>query len=394
MAEAVEPPQAGLVVPVGGVKALGDGSASPDGKGGLGRSSFRQRKLNRLSGGAKRKYDPFEEPLPIMYRASADNRTFEKLSLPADALASSWRDYHADSPVSSTHTDRPKPPGLFDTVPISRNPHDLLVANTRSSEPKARRQRELMQRDLTVRIARKHLGYCVGREIKEPSPEELSQINAKIQAVFPERMLSAAEVKCWCYHERPLIGDTQKYYTDAIAAYSRNSNDVIDLLMPEQGRFSNLSPERMAQLKLLSRAIRFDPFEDRDGMLQELPDLQMLKSLWPIDVETSESITVARGDKTVKLSPLASSIYQVNFTQLKMVCKNLSRGSEVGRRIKQPCAIPRPAPEDPKRKKFKEEMSAALSPAGPVAPHPVQPPSLETIRWFNCTALVFQSGAP
>ena len=143
MADAVEPPPPGLVAPVvGGVKALDDGSASPDGKGGLGRSSFRQRKLNRLSGGAKRKYDPFEEPLPISYRATADGRAFEKLALPPDALASSWRDYNAESTVSSTHNTRPKPPGLFDTVPVSRSPHDLLVANTRSTQPKVVRQRD------------------------------------------------------------------------------------------------------------------------------------------------------------------------------------------------------------------------------------------------------------
>lgn len=382
MADTVEPPPPGLVAPVvGGVKALDDGSASPDGKGGLGRSSFRQRKLNRLSGGAKRKYDPFEEPLPISYRATADGRAFEKLALPPDALASSWRDYNAESTVSSTHNTRPKPPGLFDTVPVSRRPDDLLVANTRSTQPKVVRQRELMQRDLTVRIARKHLGYCVGREIKEPSPEELSQINAKIQTVFPERMLTAAEVKCWCYHERPLTGDTQKYYTDAIAAYLRNSNDVLDLLLPEQGRFANLSPERMTQLKLLSRAIRFEPFEERDGILQELPDLQMLKSVWPTDTENSESITIAQDDKTIKLTPLASSIYQVNFTQLKMLCKSLSRSSEIGRRIKQPMSLPRPSLEDHKRKRVKEgDTHAALSPAGQMASHLAQAPSLDSIR--------------
>ena len=42
-------------------------------------------------------------------------------------------------------------------------------------------------RDRAVRIARKQLNHCIGREIKEPSPDELAQINAKIQAVLPER---------------------------------------------------------------------------------------------------------------------------------------------------------------------------------------------------------------
>jgi len=70
-------------------------------------------------------------------------------------------------------------------------------------------------RDLMVRIARKHLGYCIGLEIKEPIPEELAQMNAKIQIVL--QTLTAAEAKCWCYHERPLFGHTQKYYTDALA---------------------------------------------------------------------------------------------------------------------------------------------------------------------------------
>lgn len=309
----------GLVAPGvgGGIKVLGDGSASPDGKGGHGgpgRGSFRQRKLNRLSGGAKRKYDPFEEPLPIMYRVSADSRSFEKMVLPTDALAASWRDYHENSPVSATYAARPKPPGLFDTVPISRNPDELLVANTRSALPKARRQRELFVRDLTVRIARRHLGYCIGREIREPLQEELDQINGKIRQIFPDRSMTAAEVKCWCYHERPLTGEVHKYYTDALAAYMRNSNDVIDLLLVDQGRFANLPADRMAQIKVLSRAIRFEPVEERDGMLYEIPDLLTLKGLWPTDTDTAESITLTKNDKTIKLTPLASSVYQVNFT--------------------------------------------------------------------------------
>ena len=232
---------AGALGPVvGGVKALvgvGDGSGA-DGKGA--RSSFRQRKLNRLSGGAKRKYDPFEEPLPIMFRMTPQH-TYEKLQLPQDSLAANWRAYDEDATVIATFTQRPKPPGLFDTVPISRGPHEPLVPSTRSGEPKVRRQRELMLRDLTVRIARKWLGYCIGREIKEPSPEELEQINAKIRMILPDRALTAAEVKCWCYHERPLVADVHKYYTDALAAYQRNSNDVIDLLQPEGGRFATLA---------------------------------------------------------------------------------------------------------------------------------------------------------
>jgi hypothetical protein len=43
--------------------------------------------------------------------------------------------------------------------------------------------------------------------------------------------------------DRVLTGETQKFYTDALAAYQRNSNDVIDLLSPEHGRFSNCNPE-------------------------------------------------------------------------------------------------------------------------------------------------------
>ena len=39
---------------VGGVKLLGEGALDAAGKGAVGRHSFRQRKLNRLSGGAKR----------------------------------------------------------------------------------------------------------------------------------------------------------------------------------------------------------------------------------------------------------------------------------------------------------------------------------------------------
>eukprot|EP00802_Teleaulax_amphioxeia_P007284 Tamp_07290.p1 GENE.Tamp_07290~~Tamp_07290.p1 ORF type:complete len:434 (+),score=97.41 Tamp_07290:308-1609(+) len=269
---------------------------------------------------------------------------------------------------------RPKPPGLFDTVPISRCPHEPLVPATRSTEPKVRRQRELMLRDLAVRIARKHLNYCIGREIKEPSPDELAQINAKIQAVLPERALTAAETKCWCYHERPLIGDTHKFYTDALAAYQRNSNDVIHLLMPEHGRFANLAPERMAQIRLLSRAVRMGPFEERDGELQELVDLPSLKPIWPTDVESSESITVTKGDKSIKLSPLASNIYQANFTQLKAVCKLLSKQSEVGRRIKQPLSAPngavRPPIEEPKRKKLKEDHMPFASP--PLSSQPLR----------------------
>ena len=349
-------------VPVGGVKGAGLGEGAPDGgKGGGGRGSFKQRKLNRLSGGAKRKYDPFEEPLPIAFRigVSGISTVYERMQLPADALASMWRDYHPDTPIVATFANRPKPPGLFDTVPISRCPHEPLVPATRSSEPKVRRQRELMLRDLMVRIARKHLGYCIGREIKEPGPEELVQMNAKIQAVLPDHSLTAAEAKCWCYHERPLFGHTQKYYTDALAAYQRNSNDVIDLLLPEQGRFANLSPERMAQVKLLSRAVRMGPFEERDGELVELVELQSVKCIWQVDGEASESITITKGDKSIKLSPLASNIYQANFTQLKSVCKHLSKQSEVGRRIKQPLSAPNGMPrtpiEEPKRKKLKED---------------------------------------
>lgn len=366
--------------PVGGLKGIGEGVADP----GKGRSSFRQRKLNRLSGGAKRKYEPFEEPLPIGYRVTAAN-TYERLQLPQDAPAASWRDYHAESQVIATFQNRPKPPGLFDTVPISRAPHELLVPATRNPEPKVRRQRDLMLRDLTVRIARKYLGYCIGREIREPGPEDLAQINAKIQIVFPERSLSAAEVKCWCYHERPLTGDTQKYYTDALAAYQRNSNDVIDLLTPEHGRFANLSPERMAQLKLLARSVRSGPYEERDGQLHELADLQMLKSIWPTDVETSESITVTKGDKSVKLSPLASSIYQANFTQLKQVCKLLSKQSEVGRRIKQPLSAPRTPIEEPKRKKPKDDIPMPLAPA-PQLSLPPQRDSLAMDASVRCAS--------
>lgn len=269
---------------------------------------------------------------------------------------------------------RPKPPGLFDTVPISRCPHEPLVPATRSTEPKVRRQRELMLRDRAVRIARKQLNHCIGREIKEPSPDELAQINAKIQAVLPERALTAAETKCWCYHERPLIGDTHKFYTDALAAYQRNSNDVIHLLMPEHGRFANLAPERMAQVRLLSRAVRMGPFEERDGELQELVDLPSLKPIWPTDVESSESITATKGDKSIKLSPLASNIYQANFTQLKAVCKLLSKQSEVGRRIKQPLSAPngavRPPIEEPKRKKLKEDHMPFASP--PLSSQPLR----------------------
>ena len=359
----------GAVVQVGGVKlvgVVGDGTGSDSSPcKSSGRSSFRQRKINRLSGGAKRKYEPFEEPLPIQYRITA-NQVYERLQLPPDSLAASWRDYGDHSVVIATYPNRPKPPGLFDTVPISRSPHEPLVPATRSAEPKVRRQREIMQRDLTVRVARKQLGYCIGREIKEPSLEELAQINAKIQTVFPDRSLTAAEVKCWCYHERPLVGDVHKYYTDALAAYQRNSNDVIDLLVPEQGRFANLGPERMLQLRLLSRAIRTNPFEERDGGLYELPDLHLLKSIWPCDVDTSESITVTKGDKSIKLSPLASNIYQSNFTQLKAVCKLLSKQSEVGRRIKQSLSLPRP-PEEPKRKKLRDEISLTMLPATPTS---------------------------
>jgi hypothetical protein len=43
--------------------------------------------------------------------------------------------------------------------------------------------------------------------------------------------------------DRVLTGETHKFYTDALAAYQRNSNDVIDLLSPEHGRFSNCNPE-------------------------------------------------------------------------------------------------------------------------------------------------------
>ena len=80
----------------------------------------------------------------------------------------------------------------------------------------------------------------------------------------------------------------------------------------------------------------FGEVEERDGELQELVDLPSLKPIWPTDVESSESITATKGDKSIKLSPLASNIYQANFTQLKAVCKLLSKQSEVGRRIKQP----------------------------------------------------------
>lgn len=346
---------------LGGIKAIGDSGSMSDGSRAAGRSSFRQRKVNRLSGGAKRKYDPFDEPLPIMYRMTP-LQTYERLSLPQDAPASTWRDYTPESQVIATFTLRPKPPGIFDAVPISRCPFEPLVPATRSSEPKVRRQRELMQRDLIVRVARKHLGYCIGREIKEPAPEELAVINAKIQAVFPDRSLTAAEVKCWCYHERALTGEVHKFYTDALAAYQRNSNDVIDLLAPEVGRFANLPPERMEQLRLLSRAVRNGPFEERDGILQELLGLQQIKTIWPTDVETAESITVLKGDKSIKLSPLASSIHQCNFTQLKAVGKLLSKQSEVGRRIKQPLILPRPSlVDEPKRKKLKEDMPMGLT---------------------------------
>jgi len=355
----IVPTEARLGQVVGGIKGLGDGSLSDGGKNG-GRSSFRQRKLNRLSGGAKRKHDPFEEPLPIMYRMTPAE-SYERLALPYDAKAAMWRDYTPESPVIATFTLRPKAPGLFDTVPLSRCPLEPLVSVTRTFEPKVRRQRELMQRDLTVRVARKHLGYCIHREIKEPLPEELVAINAKIQAVFPERSLTAAEVKCWCYPERALTGEVHRYYTDALAAYQRNSNDVIDLLAPEIGRFANLSPERMEQLRLLARAVRNCPFDERDGILQELPGLQALKAIWPTDVETAESITVTKGDKSIKLSALASSIYQCNFTQLKAVCKLLSKQSEVGRRIKQPLSAPRPQlNEEPRRKRPKEDMPMVL----------------------------------
>jgi len=192
--------------PVTGVKSVAYGSGSDSGKNNGQRTSFRQRKLNRLSGGAKRKYEPFDEPLPIGYRLGPNN-TYERLQLPPDTLASMWRDYHPDSVVVATYQSRPKPPGLFDTVPSSRSPNELLIPTARSTESKIKRQRDLFQRDLTVRVARKHLGYCVGREICEPSPEELAQINIKIQLIFPERSLTGAEVKCWCYHERPLIGE-------------------------------------------------------------------------------------------------------------------------------------------------------------------------------------------
>ena len=34
---------------------------------------------------------------------------------------------------------------------------------------------------------------------------------------------------------------------------------------------------------------------------------------------------VSAGDKSIKLTPLASSLYQMKFTQLKAICKLLSK---------------------------------------------------------------------
>jgi len=69
-----------------------------------------------------------------------------------------------------------------------------------------------LERLLMVRLARKVLGYCVGRIITAPTDEELAPINEAIATFFADshstttKSLTAAEVEAYCYHEVALIG--------------------------------------------------------------------------------------------------------------------------------------------------------------------------------------------
>ena len=43
------------------------------------------------------------------------------------------------------------------------------------------------------------------------------------------------------------------------------------------------------------------------------------------DTGSHTTMYVSAGDKSIKLTPLASSVYQIKFTQLKAICKLLSK---------------------------------------------------------------------
>jgi len=151
-----------------------------------------------------------------------------------------WADWREKTRKTGTTLVHPGAPNLFGTGAAKmphKDPASKIVADPPTKEEVAEKkafQKKLGEHSakhasllkvsekrssellgMCVRIARAHLNYTLGMAIEEPSPEQLEAINNRIQQLMPGApAMTAAEVKCWCYHEKPVMAgaeDSKKY---------------------------------------------------------------------------------------------------------------------------------------------------------------------------------------
>lgn len=194
---------------------------------------------------------PFPHPVrSIFYKpsegATEAAREYVKMAYPPGAIVKDWREPTAVFEPLTRLGELPSLrgkvtlPALFGSVPIDKNPDDLLdppeltreerraasaARRNRSEEEvaadlraKLQRDRDLQLRQITVKLGRQALDYVQGLEISV-SALQLSLVNDAIKELYPDRALTSDEAVTWIFHERALTGDVLKHYRPHISEY-------------------------------------------------------------------------------------------------------------------------------------------------------------------------------